>query len=155
LFNPDNPFAAPAVTSSASCSAPAGLSVWVAGLPKPQGSKTYLGRGRMRESSKGLPSWRADVRAALLATGVRVPGAVSAGLEFVMPRPQRARPGQPADRIPDLDKLTRGVLDAMTSAGVIEDDARVVNFHRLHKRLAEPGEPTGCRISVRRWAACS
>lgn len=129
------------------------LSVWVAGVPRPQGSKTYLGAGRMRESSKELPAWRTDVRAALLGTGVRLAGAVSVGLEFVMHRPQRARPGDPADRQPDLDKLARGVLDALTSAGVVEDDARVVNFHQLHKRLAEPGETTGCHITVRRWVA--
>jgi Holliday junction resolvase RusA-like endonuclease len=52
------------------------------------------------------------------------------------------------DRKPDLDKLERGCLDALTSAAVIEDDARVVRLSSW-KRYALPGEATGVGVTIR------
>lgn len=134
------------------------LSVFVAGKPAPQGSKRGIqhkttGKVVLIESSKAVKPWREDVRAALLdehgQPHVRIEGAVVVHLAFVMPRPvstpKRSTP--PAMRKPDLDKLIRAVLDAITSAGAIEDDARIVRIV-ADKRLAEPGEATGCRISL-------
>lgn len=37
---------------------------------------------------------------------------------------------------PDLDKLARGVLDALKAAGVMKDDCLVVEFTRLAKVYA-------------------
>lgn len=153
------------------------VSVWVPGTPAPQGSKRYLGAakpgGRMRavESSKNLPAWRADVRAAfkdqLMTT--RTPGVmafapyqpVMVKIVFVMPRPvatPKTRPTPAAVRKPDIDKLERAVLDALTSAGLWGDDAQVVTVHK-HKRIAERGEPTGAMIHVEpaapRWVGGS
>lgn len=129
---------------------PIEIDLFVPGHPASQGSKRHVGNGVMVESSKRVKPWRQDVREAALAVGTKLTGPVSVGLRFIMPRPKNARPGQAADKRPDLDKLTRAVLDALTSAGTFEDDARVVDLH-VTKRLAEPGEIVGCRIIVRSW----
>lgn len=130
------------------------VKAWVPGVPATQGSKDYVGsRHYARESNRRLPAWRSDVREALRrADGTplhRFTGPVSCGLEFLLRRPLRSRHGDHPAGKPDLDKLTRAVLDAATEAGVLEDDARVVQFHLLVKRWAGPEELPGCRIEFR------
>lgn len=118
------------------------LSFRVDGTPAPQGSKRYLGNGVLIESSKRVAPWRADIRnAAEQALNGdhsalwNAPLSVTLGFDF--PRPQNHyRTGRNADLLrhqaphehigkPDLDKLTRAVLDALT--GIIwADDAHVV-----------------------------
>jgi crossover junction endodeoxyribonuclease RusA len=144
------------------------LKIFVAGHPAPQGSKharpIYRGRGTAREftgkvaqveSSKAVKPWREDVRAALLdPTGqprhrFEPEAPITVLLEFVMPRPASTPKHRtpPAIRKPDVDKLARALLDAITSSGVIADDARVVDLH-ARKRLAELSETAGCRITI-------
>ena len=54
-------------------------------------------------------------------------GPVSLDVTFTMPRPKSAKAGsRPATR-PDLDKLLRSTKDALKTAGVYEDDGRVVS----------------------------
>lgn len=127
------------------------LSVEVAGRPAPQGSKRTGEHGQMREASPYLPAWRQAVKAAVYARyaalGVEpatLPlfrGAVGVEVHFVLP------PGRRADGPPDGDKLTRAVWDALTAARVWEDDGRAVRWGGS-KKLAYPGESTGCRIEV-------
>ena len=58
-------------------------------------------------------------------------------LAFILPRPRGhygvrgLRPSAPRypGRKPDIDKLTRAVLDALVAGGGIRDDARVVRLH--------------------------
>lgn len=134
------------------------LRVFVAGHPAPQGSKNILQppgrRASLVESSKRVKPWREDVRAALLDEHGQPwrqfgDAAVAVRLEFVMPRPTSTpkRRTPPAIRKPDVDKLARALLDAITSAGVVADDARVVDLHAT-KRLAEIGETPGCHILI-------
>lgn len=128
------------------------LDVFVAGRPAPQGSKRYLGAGRpMVESSKAVEPWRADIRGTIGRhhAGPPLTGAVEVKLSFVLPRPVSTpkRRTPPASKRPDLDKLVRAVLDAITSAGVWVDDSQVVDL-RATKRLAKIGETAGCRILV-------
>jgi Holliday junction resolvase RusA-like endonuclease len=54
------------------------------------------------------------------------------------------------DRRPDLDKLVRSTFDALTTASVIEDDARIVEIV-ARKHYATSG--CGARISVRSAAS--
>lgn len=131
------------------------LHVFAPGRPAPQGSKRSLGRGRMVEMSKYLPQWRRDVIHAVsgdtwVYDGVPMfSSAVVVELRFVLPRPKRTPKKTPlAITRPDLDKLGRAVFDALSLAGVYDDDSRVV-VARLSKRIAEPGETTGCLITVR------
>ena len=128
------------------------LNLFVAGNPAPQGSKRHVGGGVLVDSCKRLPDWRKDVRAACLdADGqpkTRFEGAVLLHLEFVLPRPKslpKTKPTPPHTKKPDLDKLTRAIGDAMTSAGVFRDDSHIV-FGTRHKRYAELGEVTGVNI---------
>lgn len=118
--------------------------VFVAGSPAPQGSKKYLGNGIMVESSKAVKPWRVDV-----AWTVReyfptpLDGAVRLELEFVMPRPKSApKKSTPAAiKRPDLDKLVRAVMDAITGV-VVVDDSQVVHLVAT-KRIAEINEKSG------------
>lgn len=121
----------------------------VEGIPAPQGSKRHVGNGVLIESSKALKPWRE--RVAWTAREHHVPlrtGAVIVHLAFVMPRPVSTpkRRTPPALRKPDLDKLVRGVFDALSGL-CFEDDARVVDL-RATKRLAAIGEKPGVTVTV-------
>ena len=127
------------------------LSTFVPGRPAPQGSKRYVGNGISIESSKAVKPWRADIREHVTAnfTGPPLTGPVTVVLTFVMPRPVGApKLSTPAAvKRPDIDKLTRAVLDALSSAGMWRDDSQVVELV-ARKRLAERDETPGCHIRV-------
>lgn len=113
----------------------------------------------MVEMAKDLPAWREAIRWTAVNSWRHQPpldGGVSCHLVFVMRRPlstpKRFTP--PAVKKPDADKLARGALDALTSAGVWRDDSQVVDLH-VTKRLAEIGETPGCHIRVHRIVAPS
>jgi crossover junction endodeoxyribonuclease RusA len=132
------------------------LTLFIPGEPAPQGSKRYLGKGIMIESSKKVKPWRADIRAACLDNRgkpkIQFNGdAVRVDLEFVLKRPVSApkKRTPPAIRRPDLDKLVRATLDGLGSANIWTDDSQVVSMN-VSKRLAEIDEVTGCRIVVER-----
>ena len=125
---------------------------FVRGVPAPQGSKSFCGlakngRAILAESSKKVKPWRADV--ALAATNgpyFEKPHPVQVTVMFIMPRPKatpkKAQP--PAVKRPDLDKLVRAVLDALSTVSY-DDDSQVVGI-TASKRLAFDGEPTGAHI---------
>lgn len=150
-------------------SAPATVSFVVYGQPAPQGSKKFVGfakgkggeaRGRaiMVESSAKVKPWRTDVReAALKARNGAAPldGPLIARMVFTLPKPKSApktRRTYP-DKKPDLSKLCRSTEDALTDAGLIADDARIVGYTRLEKVFPnedpEALEAPGVRIEVR------
>lgn len=145
----------------------------VRGIPAPQGSKRLLplnarpgGRPIMVESSKRVPKWRRAIadaaRAALdllsadeqrLATG-----SVLVDLAFRLPRPRShygtgrnaallksSAPIRPTTK-PDLDKLARACLDALT--GVLwVDDSQVVML-LVSKDYAGDGTHPGVYVRV-------
>ena len=133
------------------------LTFSVYGRPAPQGSKRYVGGkraqgGRFIEASKYLPAWRKAVTdAALLAMAdaewVTVSGPVEVDVTFYLERPatisreKRPFPIKP----PDLDKLVRS-LDALTDAGVWEDDGQMVKLTAA-KCYADTREP-GANIKI-------
>jgi Holliday junction resolvase RusA-like endonuclease len=133
--------------------APAGLSITVYGGPAPQGSKRYLGspngKGRLVEMSKRVAPWRsAVVNAARQAIEVGghddtwqpLDGPLAVRMIFTLRKPASApkRRRTWPDRTPDLSKLARSTEDALTDAGAIADDARIVEYLRLAK--VYPGE---------------
>lgn len=126
------------------------LEFYVPGVPVPQGSKRHVGGGRMIEANKRLPKWRLDVKnvAREARAGRQFTEAVSVFLDFDMPRPKTVKRIRPHVR-PDIDKLTRAILDALTLAGVLVDDGQVVTLHAV-KRYA-PDEP-GVRVVVKELA---
>jgi crossover junction endodeoxyribonuclease RusA len=128
-----------------------GITFTVPGKAAPQGSKRHVGGGRMVESSRELGPWRERVAIAASAAMAGRPmplGAVVVALNFVLPRPvstpKRVTPA--AVKRPDLDKLARAILDAITDV-VIADDSQVVRLTAT-KRLAELGEAPFTTIEV-------
>ena len=129
----------------------------VVGTPAPQGSKRHVGGGVMVESSKALRPWRQDVRDAAKTALEQhpdwPPGGKRTGyrvdLSFVLHRPKatpKAHPGWCNTGL-DVDKAARGVNDALVEAGALSDD-RCIFYLQVTKRLADPGEATGCHIIV-------
>lgn len=107
------------------------VAFFVPGTPVPQGSKTAYTVGKRAivtdSNAKRLKPWRATVTEyAVCDVAFDVPVAVE--LTFQLARPQKPRFELPGVR-PDIDKLSRAVLDGLTDAGVIRDDARVVDLH--------------------------
>ena len=110
----------------------------VIGVPAPQGSKTRMPNGAMLEAGSKTGrlnhrAWRDSVTwaARRVRLGPPITGPVAVQIRFRMPLPsarpaavRRAGQGWHAVK-PDLDKLVRTVLDALTAGGVIADDARV------------------------------
>ena len=110
------------------------LVVIVPGLPQPQGSSRAFVRGGkpvITSDNPRLASWRMDVahcaQAAMREAHLTAPlvGPVRVAVRFALPKPQRTRRQHPTVR-PDVDKLARAVLDALTLASVWVDDAQVV-----------------------------
>lgn len=119
----------------------------VRGTPGPQGSKKFVGlskagRGILVESSAKVKPWRYVVQMAAegakAAHGGVIRGPVWVSMVFTLKKPlstaKRVRTW-PATR-PDLSKLVRSTEDAITDAGLWEDDARVVEYGRLAKVYA-------------------
>lgn len=125
---------------------------FVEGRPVPQGNhRVALGAGgaRIYDAAKGLRVWREAIAwEARRHAPADAPftGAVVVALRFVLPRPKRARPTEPAMRRPDLSKLARAVEDALT--GVLwHDDAQIV-YALLSKSYADAGRSPGVEIRV-------
>lgn len=121
------------------------ISFRVVGIPAPQGSKRHVGNGRMVESSKKVGPWRESVKAAALVAidqydALPLMGPLKVAIEFALCRPKvHYRSGKNAHLVkenapyfqsskPDLDKLVRSTLDALTEASVWIDDAQVVEL---------------------------
>lgn len=125
--------------------------LFVPGDAAPQGSKRHVGNGRMIESSKAVGPWRERVALAAHAHGWTLAPAgvpVFVDLVFVRPRPVSTPKSRTpaAVKKPDLDKLTRAVLDALTGIAYA-DDSQVIEL-RARKRLADIGVTPGVHITV-------
>jgi len=129
------------------------LTFFVAGTPGPQGSKRHVGNGRMVESSAKVVPWREAVRWTAYETArqqqwKQVEGAVSLSVYFNLAKPPSvAKRKLWIHKRPDIDKLLRSTLDALTSAGVWRDDAQVAVL-AAHKRYADNGAVGGAVITI-------
>lgn len=111
----------------------------------------------MVESSKRVKPWRDDVKAAGLAARngtLPLDGPLVVRMVFTLRKPASApkrRRTWPM-RKPDVSKLARSTEDALTDAGVIADDARIVEYTRLAKVFPnedpEALEAPGARILI-------
>lgn len=117
------------------------MRIIVFGNPAPQGSKDYMGRtkmgrGIMAEASNKVTPWRSDVITACRGIDQEpFTGPVICRMIFSLRRPKSVpRHKRPYPSIPpDLSKLCRGVEDALQVAGVLADDALIVEYTRLAK----------------------
>jgi crossover junction endodeoxyribonuclease RusA len=76
--------------------------------------------------------WTEAVKWAILETlpGLHLSGPLAVTIHFTLPKPKSApkRRRTYPDRKPDIDKLMRSTLDALTASGLIEDDARIISI---------------------------
>jgi crossover junction endodeoxyribonuclease RusA len=124
------------------------LDLFVAGVPRPQGSKNAYKRGTrvvLVESNKHLPEWRQAVYEALKASGKQFDGAVTVMATFYIPRPKTNKRLYATTK-PDVDKLVRAIGDSLTKAGTIVDDSYIVTWNAA-KAYAD-GVESGVRILV-------
>lgn len=120
------------------------ISFQVHGLPVPQGStRAWVIHGKpiITSAAKGLSTWRrlvADV-AQNYAPEEPWDGPVGIELHFGLPKPKSAPKKKRVwpDKRPDLDKLTRAVLDALTYV-VFADDSQVIEI-QASKDYGAPG----------------
>ncbi len=128
-------------------------SVFVPGTPAPQGSMrafVVAGRARVTADNQRTTPWRAEIASAVRnVVGNTIPypdGPVALTLQFIMPRrasePKRVTPAHV--RKPDIDKLQRACLYALTGV-LVRDDSQVVEIH-AHKRTADIAEMPGLVI---------
>lgn len=151
-----------ALIPAAATPRPSALVIVVYGRPAPQGSKSFKGmRGGhaiLVESSKRVRPWRELVHAAAVAARAGAPpldGPLVARMVFTVPKPKSApkRRRTYPSTMPDLSKLCRSTEDALTDAGAIADDARIIGYSRLWKVYPnedpEALEVPGVRIELR------
>lgn len=127
----------------------------VFGVPAPQGSKNagVKKNGRAFVYDQGaakLHPWRQDISdagAKIMDGRSPLDGPLFCDLTFFVHRPAKPSfkdyPATPYD----LDKLTRGVYDALKFAQVIKDDARIVEGHG-RKRFADSPDDLGVLVRV-------
>lgn len=127
----------------------------VTGRPRPQGSKTSRA-GRVLDANPQSRRWRdivvAEARAQMANQGLqRIVGPVRVEATFRFLRPTTAvglRAAWPfTTATPDLDKLTRAVLDGLQQAGVIRNDCQVVEL-ASKKRHVLDHEEEGVSVAV-------
>jgi Holliday junction resolvase RusA-like endonuclease len=150
---------------------PGVLAIDVTGTPTTQGSKKpfinpQTGRAQMKEQlGKALDRWRGDVMRcahdALPEGWEPLTGPLRVTVVFRIERPRyHYRTGQSshllrddapvyADKAKDLDKLIRGVGDALTDVGVYRDDKQICDLGQSKKLYCAPGERPGALIIVR------
>ncbi|HAF72524.1 MAG TPA: RusA family crossover junction endodeoxyribonuclease [Corynebacterium variabile] len=127
---------------------------FVPGVPAPQGSKRYVGHrsGKpvLLESSAKVKPWRSVVaQVALYKAPQYMDGPVALDIVFILPRP-KSLPKRVIHMVkrPDIDKLARSTLDALS--GVAYTDDNQVTDLRTRKRYASADEPTGANITIER-----
>jgi crossover junction endodeoxyribonuclease RusA len=146
------------------------ISFYAQGTPAPQGSKSAMkhkttGKIIVLESGrKTVRPWRKAVKEAAREHGGKVPAGepVHVTLAFYLPRPKgHYRTGRYADILkdsaptipttkPDLDKLIRSTLDALTEAGTYQDDSNVWMIS-ASKSYADACVP-GANIIITPWS---
>lgn len=112
----------------------------VDGKAVPQGNHGISRAGRIYDKSgPALRAWREAIawkgRMAML-TRAPSAGPVGVRLDFVLQGPKRRTRVHPTVR-PDIDKLTRAALDALTMARVYGDDSQVCDLH-VTKAYGDP-----------------
>lgn len=124
------------------------MSIFVEGVPQPQGSKTgFVAGGRavvVDKNPKLLKPWRQLVAGMVANERVLMEpedGPIVVHLEFRFVRPAsvpRAKREWPSVR-PDVDKLARSVLDSLKTGGVYKDDSQVVDLWATKVYAEVPG----------------
>lgn len=128
------------------------MTITVRADPKGQGNHSISRAGVIYESTKGHRYWRdavtltarqaiSDYHLARRGEPFTVP--VGVKIYFTLAKPKSVRRSLPCHK-PDLDKLIRSTLDALTKAGVWTDDGLVCHLESSKayaNRFVGLGEP--------------
>lgn len=103
-------------------------SFFVVGVPRPKGNAKIFG-GRLVLGDAKAKRWEREVAkvAASHAPDDLLDGPCNVSLRFCMERPKKTKYPLAPCGTPDLDKLCRCALDALTGV-ILRDDARVVRL---------------------------
>ena len=123
------------------------MQLTVEGNPVPQGSFRHVGNGRIISANPKLNAWRQTIADQIgLQTPVRlIDGSIRVDLVFTLERPKSVSRGvreRPTVK-PDLDKLVRATLDAISLeryVQLIKDDSQVTDLHAA-KRYSDHRRP--------------
>ena len=129
------------------------LELIVEGSPVPQGSFRHIGNGRIISANPKLNNWRQTIadQIAQQTHHRLIEARIRLELVFTLPRPKSVsikRRAVPTTK-PDLDKLTRAVMDAISLeryCQIIKDDFLVTDLHAV-KRYDDVNPP-GVRICI-------
>ena len=123
------------------------FSAVIEGNPVPQGSFRHVGNGRIISANPKLNAWRQTIADQIgLQTPVRlIEGSIRVDLVFTLERPKSVSRGMRAKPTvkPDLDKLVRATLDAISLeryVQLIKDDSQVTDLHAA-KRYSDHRRP--------------
>ena len=135
----------PSTTPTPNC--PSSVTFAVLGTPVPQGSMRAYNSRVVANNAEALASWRSDVAAAAhrhKPEGWDINAAGSLRCEFVFPRSLshygtganagKLKPSAPQHhtKTPDIDKLCRGVADAIGDAVaqvLLKNDSQIVSLY--------------------------
>jgi len=123
------------------------LQLTVEGNPVPQGSFRHVGNGRIISANPKLNAWRQTIadQIALQTHQRLIEGSIRVDLVFTLIRPKSVSRGvrkRPTVK-PDLDKLCRATLDAISLpryVQLITDDSQVTDLHAA-KRYSDHRRP--------------
>jgi len=107
--------------------------------PVPQGSMKHIGGGRMIHSrATELATWRALIANAAKAAGCKpIESPIILTMVFRLKRPKTVKRDHPTVA-PDLDKLARGVGDALTGTAYA-DDSQIIRIIASKEYSDTPG----------------
>jgi crossover junction endodeoxyribonuclease RusA len=111
----------------------------VDGIPISQGSMKHIGQGRMiHAKAVELATWRALVAHGAKQAGCKpIASPISITMHFRLKRPKTVKREHPTVP-PDLDKLARGVNDALTGQAY-EDDSQIISLFATKRYSDTPG----------------
>lgn len=126
------------------------VSVFVEGTPVPQGSMRAGRQGQLYYSNSAvLKPWRklitSVVAAALPEAHEPIDGPIKVSMIFYFPNLAKPKPFKLS--APDVDKLTRAVLDGITDSKLYYDDSRVV-WIDARKKYVTGSQLPGVHIEV-------
>ena len=121
-------------------------SFFIPGNPIPQGSMKIIGKRMIHTRQKDLYAWRQAVGEAAQGAGITpLTGSVTVDAWFYVERKKSVKRDEPNVR-PDLDKLTRAILDALTGVAYV-DDAQVTRIN-VSKEYAKALDSVGVCVTV-------
>ena len=119
--------------------------ILIQGDPKPQARPRASRRGNHIHMYSPKTEWRKHCTEQLSRFSITFDKAICLRLIFYMPRPKNHyRTGKFSELLkdsapsfhtkkPDVDNLSKAVLDAMTDAGILSDDSIVVSYTHLKR----------------------